>query len=279
MRVCAGIVLHNPDAERLRQNIGAVQPQVDLLVLIDNASGGIDRLQAELGGIRCEWIKNDINRGVAGALNQLVRYAEQNGYDWVLTLDQDSICGEGLVQKLSDAALEHDNTAMVSPRIVERGTVHPPGEALSGIEEVPVCITSGCLTNVGAVLNTGGFDERLFIDHVDHDMCIRLRHNGYRVIRVNTAVLLQEYGQEHVRRRLFLKTVEYHNYTPSRVYYQTRNMLFMVRKYGKDFKPYPLLHFFRPVAVFAVKFVFEPARIRRLAAFTKGYMAGLCMKV
>lgn len=37
-RIMAGIVLFNPNKERLTQNIDAIYPQVDKIVLIDNCS-------------------------------------------------------------------------------------------------------------------------------------------------------------------------------------------------------------------------------------------------
>jgi len=282
MKVCAGIVLYNPELNRLKNNIDAVLPQVDLIILVDNASAEIDSLKEIYSGNRFIWICNEKNIGVAGALNQLVNYAHQNNYEWILTLDQDSVCGDDLVEKLIDASQSYNNVGMVSPRITERGNKDSEIDKenpTANIEDVPLCITSGCLTNVKAVLDTGGFDERLFIDHVDHDMCIRLRYRGYRILQVNGAVLNQEYGLEVVHRKLFFKTYEYHNYTPFRVYYQARNMLFMVRKYGTDFKPRPFLHYFRPIVVFTIKFLFEPNKFRRLSAFVRGYTTGLFMKI
>jgi len=284
MKVCAGIVLYNPELNRLKNNIDAVLPQVDLIILVDNASAEIDSLKEIYSGNRFIWICNEKNIGVAGALNQLVNYAHQNNYEWILTLDQDSVCGDDLVEKLLDTAKSSNNAGMICPRVIERGVDNSLKDGVENIvdlqiEEVPLCITSGCLTNVRAVLDTGGFDERLFIDHVDHDMCIRLRYRGYRILQVNGAVLNQEYGLEVVHRKLFFKTYEYHNYTPFRVYYQARNMLFMVRKYGTDFKPRPFLHYFRPIVVFTIKFLFEPNKFRRLSAFARGYTAGLFMKI
>jgi len=282
MTVCAGIVLFNPESERLKENINTVLPQVDLLVLVDNASFDTEKLQETFVDERIVWILNETNTGVATALNQLINYVSEKDCEWVLTLDQDSVCGENLVEKLVAAGQTNEKAAMISPRIIERGAdteKTDPGKPIQEVEEVPICITSGCLTNVKAVLDAGGFNDWLFIDHVDHDMCIRLRLKGYSILRVNAAVLFQEYGLEVVRRKLFFVPVEYHNYTPFRVYYQARNMLYMVRKYGSDFKPLPFFHYFRPIAVFFVKFMFEPERFQRLKAFIKGYVTGLFMKI
>lgn len=36
--VCAGIVLYNPDSERLAENIKAARPQVEQIILVDNGT-------------------------------------------------------------------------------------------------------------------------------------------------------------------------------------------------------------------------------------------------
>jgi len=281
MKICAGIVLFNPDIDRLKQNVDGILPQVDLVIFVDNDSVDKEKLVEKFSGNRFIWICNENNLGVAAALNQLMGHASQNGYEWVLTLDQDSVCGGDLVEKLFSASKLYNNAAMISPKVLERGVEKQENDDKNqtNVEEVPICITSGCLTNVKAVLDTGGFNEWLFIDQVDHDMCIRLRYRGYRILRVNTAELNQEYGLKHVRRKILFKEYEYHNYTPLRVYYQARNILYMTRKYGSDFKPYPVWQYFRPLVVFGIKFIFEPNKMRRLSAFTRGYFTGLFMKI
>ena len=142
-----------------------------------------------------------------------------------------------------------------------------------------MCITAGCLTNVKAVIDTGGFDELLFIDHVDHDMCLRLRRRGYRIIKVGTAKIFQEFGRETVRRRFLWKTYTQRGYAPLRVYYQTRNSVYMLRKYGKEYQTKPYYNYFHLIFAFFARFLYEPKRFTRLKAFVNGYFAGLFMKI
>ena len=51
----------------------------------------------------------------------------------------------------------------------------------------------------------GGFDEKLFIDGVDFDFCIRMRKAGYGILRSNNVYLLQEVGKGRSK-SLFGKT-------------------------------------------------------------------------
>jgi len=300
MKVCAGIVLYNPDIERLTQNIRAVENQVEKLIFVDNASNNIDEIQEHFSNDNYVWIRNDTNIGIAAALNQLINYANENEYQWILTLDQDSICGSDLVGKLLAAAEKMsvekgkpnaigkirsngiDRIAMLAPLVNDRGIIETettPIDMNSEAEDVRMCITSGCLTNVKSVIDTGGFNEWLFIDEVDREMCLRLLLQGYRLIRVNTVELSHEFGLKTVTRRLLWKKVTYHNYTDFRIYYQIRNIVYMMRKYRNDYTPCLFRRWVRMFATFGVKFILEPDRFRRLKAFTRGIYAGLKVNI
>jgi len=281
MRVCAGIILYNPDIERLSKNIEAISPQVDVLVIVDNASENIGEIQGRFDDERHVWIKNDGNFGIATALNQLIEFADRNGYEWILTLDQDSICENNMVERLL-AVTEDDKIAMVSPLIMDRGIADAEirhDEQPSEVEDVRLCITSGCLTNVKSVIDVGGFNEWLFIDEVDREMSLRLLLNGFRLVRVNSVTLNHEYGLKTVTRKFLWKTVIYRNYTPFRVFYQTRNLIYMMRKYGREYTPSLFRRWIRLFFAFSVKFVLEPDRMSRLKAFVRGIRAGLSVKI
>jgi len=281
MKVCAGIILYNPDVERLSKNIEAISPQVDMLIIVDNASTNIDEVQKRFGDERYMWIKNDKNLGIATALNQLIEFADTNGCEWILTLDQDSICENNMVERLLTVA-DDDKIAMVSPLIMDRGIADADirsEEQLSEVEDVRLCITSGCLTNVKAVVDVGGFNEWLFIDEVDREMSLRLLLNGYRLIRVNYVTLCHEYGLKTVTRKFLWKTVVYRNYAPIRVFYQTRNLIYMMRKYGREYTPSVFRRWVRLFFAFGVKFVLEPNRIKRLKSFVRGIYAGLVYRI
>ena len=282
MKVCAGIVLYNPDVERLKLCVEAVRGQVDQLIFVDNASADIDELQKQFDYDKCVWIKNEENLGIAKALNQLIDFADKNDYPWILTLDQDSICEDGMVQKMlaSQPLDEESNKAigMISPSIIDRGTSEvvdkPSDKPPSDIEDVSFCITSGCLTNVKAILDIGGFNEWLFIYDVDREICIRLLRRGYRIVRVNNTKLYHEHGLKTVYRRFLWKKIVYRNYTPFSVYYMTRNLVYMLKKYGKEYSPHPFLRWVRLYFAFCVKFIFESDRMQRLKAFRRGIRDG-----
>jgi len=279
--VCAGIILYNPNIERLTENVNAILSQVSEVVFVDNASNNLEEIRLHFTDRRFHWIINDTNIGISGALNQLINFASDNSYQWILTLDQDSVCESHLVSELEKYIHTDEKLAMVSPRIVDRTDLHLANHESydAETEDVTLCITSGCLTNVMAVIEVGLFDERLFIDSVDHEMCLRLRRARYRIIRVNNAKLLQEFGQSTIKRKFLWKTVVFDFYPPIRVYYQTRNNLFLLRKYKKEYDPHPLYCKFHMIAIFAIRQLYEPQKIKRTLAFFRGYISGLTMKI
>lgn len=150
-RIAAGIILFNPELTRLKENIEAIFNQVELIIMIDNNSANIDIVERECSIYnKIILIKNDENRGIAAALNQAMNYCKTNGYKWVITLDQDSICPLNMVEEYQKY-LNIPNVAIVSPTIEDRNK-EPIELNKSKIEYefINKCITSGALTNVEA---------------------------------------------------------------------------------------------------------------------------------
>jgi rhamnosyltransferase len=226
-------------------------------------------------------IKNSKNFGIAKALNQLIACARKNDYQWIITLDQDSTSDSLLVKKLCLGIKKYPHTVMVTPYIIDinfMSLTNYKSLHLPESEIVQICQTSGTLTNVDAITSVGGFEERLFIDHVDHEMCLRLRRHGYNIVRMNSTYLLHEVGKGK-KIEFFGKRIAYHYYNPKRVYYQTRNLLYILRKYKKEFKKSPILYFIYYCIGFTVKFILEPQRPGRFYAFFKGLFAGLKISI
>jgi rhamnosyltransferase len=163
------------------------------------------------------------NIGVAAALNKGLERAIDEGYDWLLTMDQDSVFEDGALEELKRVAFtSKDNIAIVSPFHFIKKTVKS-----SAIEEVPFTMTSGNLLRISAAKKAGKFEEKLFIDSVDNEYCLRLRQNGFKIIRVNSAVLRHQLGKPGPF------NIVTHNAT--RRYYITRNMLYVMKKYFPRF--------------------------------------------
>lgn len=275
MKTIAGIVLYNPDIARLRENIEAINPQVDEILMVDNGS-----IKSSYHGIFDTYkgitiIKNDINQGIAYALNQICGYAYTHGFDWVLTLDQDSVATPGMVDVYRSIA--NDKIGILGCWIHDRG--YQIDESW-GIEhetfETDWVITSAAFTNVKAWKDCGGFDNGMFIDYVDWDICEAMRKVGYKIMKTYKTKLIHELG--HNTR---LVMVRYHvmqvmNHKPIRYYYSVRNRIYMARKY----KHIGLWEQLKEIGfkLYTVE-RYEKNKLQNFVAIIKGTIAGFFQKV
>lgn len=278
----AGIVLYNPDIIRLEENIKSLLAQIHMIVCIDNNSSNIDLVQKLLSNYsNIIIIRNNKNQGIAKALNQILIYAKENNYEWILTMDQDSVVRPMLLKEYAKQ-LGDRRLAMITCLFQERNVREIVYEENEEVEEVKKCITSGCFTNVVACLEIGGFNEKLFIDYVDFDMCIRLRQNGYKLCRINKIGMVHETGK--VRRFYFRNKlvkicgnpIEIYNESPIRVYYFFRNIVYFYCKYGKEGKEYT--SFLHIVWRAFLVIIFEKPKLKKVYFMFKGIKEGLNLK-
>lgn len=230
MDISAGIVLFNPDINRLKENISAVIVQCAHVYLVDNGSNNIDEVKKLLNQYNHSKVSvlcNMENQGISKALNQLASEAQKGGFDWILTLDQDSVAPSNIIEEF-EKYTNNLNTGMLCPVICDRnkGVVV---EAKDNYKEIDECITSGSLLNIKAWRKIGGFDESMFIDGVDFDICYRLRKNGYKILCIQSVVLLHELGRIVYHRFIFWKVLV-KNHSAFRKFYIARNTVYLARK-------------------------------------------------
>jgi len=228
--VLAGITLYNPELDRLEENIAAILGQVDKVLCIDNGSKNIREVEGFLKKKFPEVSlkKNAENLGVAAALNQIFSYGKEKGFEWVLTLDQDSVCPDNLMKEYRKY-WRLEGVGILSPRIIDRN-FQKNTEGGVAYEEIDKCITSASLTSVAVWEAVGGFWEYLFIDYVDHDFCAKCAKAGIKILRINRVALLHELGKG-AHRRLFGRQLTILNHSPMRKYYIVRNRLIYMKEH------------------------------------------------
>ena len=171
------------------------------------------------------------NFGIAAALNEGFRQALADGYEWILTMDQDSVLETSQLRALmaeANAYPEREQVGIFSVRQVygDRPKPRPRYE-----ERISV-MCSGNLVSAEAIRKTQGMREELFIDRVDDDFCLRVQRKGMKVVMANTVLMEHHLGQGFEYTRLFHH--KYLNYPASRQYYIVRNLLIMIRDYPEQ---------------------------------------------
>jgi rhamnosyltransferase len=274
IKICGCVVLYLPES-RVFQLVKLYYPDVDRLYVIDNTekervNHDLRRMMQKLEKVH--YISNLGNLGVAHALNQAVSNAHEAGYDFILTMDQDSCVEQGHVGKLL-AAVQKNNIDLESVGIASPFHKNHPNIVNTEVTEISdkmVVMTSGNLLNVAAWKQVGGFWEDLFIDRVDHEYCLRLKLHKYRIIQINSVVMEHSLGNTS-KHTLFGRTMYASNHLARRRYYITRNTLHVTRKYRKIFPEYVRFERATWFADFKSIILFEKEKLSKLRMMIKGY--------
>jgi rhamnosyltransferase len=231
MKVLCGIVLFHPDVVRVTKNIESLRKDCDFL-LVDNSEKTDEKILA-LESEKVHLLSNNANTGMSHACNEIFGYAVDHGYDWVLTLDQDSIVHGELIQKyLPYTGLP--KAGILTCRFMDLNTGNvkreKPMEEYAGYSVVNKCIASGAFCSVSAYQISDGFDEQMFIDEVDRDYCWNLLCHGYKVYEIAYTGIDHELGHSEVH-HLGKKSFVIYNESVFRHYYIARNQMYIHRKY------------------------------------------------
>lgn len=273
MRFIAGIVLYNPDIKRLQENLTAVALQVDRIVLIDNSSANIDTIESILSLYNSAiLIKNHDNLGIAKALNQICEYADRNNYEWVLSLDQDSVLKPGLIDAYANYLKKVPNdVAMLTCYVRDRNFDYENSKGIYTMD-VDFCITSGSLLRLNSWKEIGKYDENFFIDRVDTDICHRLIVAKKRIVKINYVGILHEIGNKSMIKKLFNKQIIVFNHSPFRVYYIVRNSIYYAYKHRRTTSFFA--NYFVAYNRLLIIILFEKDKLRKLSRGIKGIVDG-----
>jgi GT2 family glycosyltransferase len=132
------------------------------------------------------------NSGLATAFNFALQFAQENGFDWLLLLDQDTSVTLTFLRELVDTAaalLDNCEVASIVPKLLVNGNIYSPGAHFidqlrhqyqrSGHAEASEAVgiqkgrhlsayNSGAAFRVSALRTIGGFPREFWLDYLDH---------------------------------------------------------------------------------------------------------------
>jgi rhamnosyltransferase len=160
--------------------------------------------------------------------------AIEEGYKYLLTMDQDTTFKPGVMKKLKEVINNTDMSkiGIVTPWHHTKLIDKKPETETDDPHDV---MTSGNILNLDIWQKIGGFKDWFFIDGIDIEYCMNLHKNGYKILRVNSVEIDHNLGDlfyKNIRGRLFLCT----NHPPIRRYYIMRNYHYILDMY-KDVEP------------------------------------------
>ncbi|MBM6615368.1 glycosyltransferase [Desemzia sp. RIT804] len=242
MEISIGIILYFPTIENINQ-ILTLKDLVEKIYLYDNTDDKevASKIKKQFSNhMNFEYINGKTNDGMAKALNNLCKRAIKHKHDFIITLDQDSIFEKEEIEEYIYIIKKEVNKdygiGLFGPQIVyldgKLSVSDSKKKTNNNTNELQITnrewiITSGSAINLSIFSNMEGFDEKYFIDRVDHDYCKQLRNHNKKIVQINNIQLYQHLGNN--TKNILMYTYSEHN--SLRNYYMFRNRIYYYNKF------------------------------------------------
>lgn len=225
-RKIALITVYFPTDENVR-NIRMIQEQVDFVYICDNSPNNTNVFQ-NLENV--EYIFFNKNLGIPKAFNYVLknRYFQEN--DFIIFFDQDSTIANNHINNLCiqyNIQQEKDKQiGCIGPNFINEASGRLDKD--SGIENIEVreIITSSMMMKFSILKQINFWNEEIFLDLADWDLCWRLKKMNYKSFQASSVVMKHSIGISEKKFLFF--TIKKGN--PIREYYQTRDCLSLLSK-------------------------------------------------
>ncbi|MFC1496430.1 glycosyltransferase family 2 protein [Candidatus Margulisiibacteriota bacterium] len=211
------------------------------VLVVDNASDddSIDMIKREFKTLKI--IRNNRNLGFAAGNNRGIKYALEQGADYLLLLNNDTVVEPDFLSRLVKAAENDLKIGIAGPKIrfyqsnkiwyaggflnkwtgftYHRGEGRGEREEDNIIQEVD--FVSGCamLIKKKVVATVGYLDEEYYLGHEDAAYCLNAKKTGFKVSYVPAAKIWHKLSRSAGGSRSTLY-----------LYYRTRNHLLFIKK-------------------------------------------------
>lgn len=240
MKLAAVVVLYNPN-DQVIENIKSYIDYVDTVYAVDNSSSDNE---SRFNDPKIVYIANGENKGIAYALNAGAKQAVKDGFEWLLTMDQDSSFNGDGINKMKDFILDCRDNPRSKYSYKKLGLITPFHRTKYNADVEPetvdspaVVMTSGNIISLKAYEEIGGFKDWMFIDAVDFDYCLNLRDYGYDIWRLGFVELTHNLG-DMVTKKIGSKQYMSSNHSPIRRYYLVRNRHYFLDMYRERYPDY-----------------------------------------
>jgi len=266
------VILYNPNISIIK-NIESYLCFLNVLYIIDN-SGKIDNELVDtirLISSKIIYLPQRNNIGIASALNIGAGLAVKERYNWLLTMDQDSyFFGKDFFDTWRVNILQNEEIGLIAASYTDKYGRWQK-EYSKHYNEIHFAVTSGNIINLKAWNDANGFEDKLFIDEVDHDYCLKLRKYKYKILTSKEILMGHVIGEIYQKSDNTLeerRKVKLHS--PVRYYYMARNVLYLCKKYFFiDFK-FVLARFYYLIKMLAKIILLYPDKLIYLRFFFAG---------
>ena len=263
MRIAAIVVTYHPRKDELYRNIKSFIEDVDTVLIWRNSDDDLFYLSE--WGDKIHFIGNKNNEYIAKPLNSALSWCVENRYDYLLTMDQDSVWEDfhGFISYVRESL--SDEVAIYAPN-VNRTLI----KSTLDVAEVESVITSGSLVKVTIGKEIGGFNEAYKIYWVDGEFCYRARSRGYKVLVLPQFSLDHKLGRQ--TKTLFGYSTS--NYSSQVYYFMFRNMYWMHKEHGQKAVSIKCIIY---TSLYNIRGIIlgESNKLEKLTSIVKGTLVGI----
>ncbi|MCQ2516060.1 MAG: glycosyltransferase [Saccharofermentans sp.] len=238
MKLAACVVLYGIDDTTV-ENIKTYAPYVDELWAADNTDVPQEEYLSKIRAIgeNIHIIPMGGNKGIAAALNSGINAANDMGYDFILTMDQDSYFDGDTLPKYIKRAEDYFSNDEKIIQVGIHNSGDDPNDMATNCEDTKWLITSGSIMRVKDTVKMGSFLEKLFIDEVDREFNYRAAKLGYKFKRV-LELTLQHHLGDPIKGKVLGKSFQAMGHSKVRKYYIARNSTYLMMEFPEVKKEY-----------------------------------------
>ena len=294
-KVAAVVVVFGPD-DRFRKLLLSLVEQANKVWVIDNQPNyAFDKYlkgQKPCHRNNITLIENKKNVGLAAAQNQGIKLALEDGVDWVLLLDQDSILDKDFVKNMLKAGHKYKNKKNIgfltprhefddgSPSVptYSKGLFLRPKRYHMDLDEIDDTIlfgmASGSFIPRHTLEEVGLMREEFWIDYIDYEFSFRVRERGYRIIGVGGARLNHRLGVKN-QLKILGKVFSFQVHPAFRRYTIYRNRIAVIKEYSTLFPEFVLFEVLSIAKDLFKLCLLEDQKFNKLRAIFIGIIHGM----
>jgi rhamnosyltransferase len=237
-KIYALITLFKP-SEQNAEKIKDLSKYVDKVFLCDNSGKSNEELFSSIDN--SVYIDNGANLGLSTAYNTVLKNVDYglNADDFIIFFDQDSSITYNHIEKLLSVyrTLEKkiDKIGCLGPAYYN--CANDQIEVVKGKKifdrtyEVSKIITSSMLTKYSTLKEVGFFNDSVFLDYADWDLCWRLEKRGFRCFITSDTSIEHCVGIGEKK----IGFISIRIWNPIRTYYQVRDGKYLLKQ---DYVPF-----------------------------------------
>lgn len=161
------------------------------------------------------------NGGISRAYNDGARYAKDNGYDWVILFDQDTVIENDYIKLLEKSIVDHPDIKVYAPIVYFNHGIMSPKVCSyfrPSCESLPIgihplkkvsIINSGLAVATAQFHKCGGYNDDVFLDFADYQFIERLENEESNFV-VFGGELRQDFSNNEIdKQKLYNRFTKY----------------------------------------------------------------------